>query len=96
MLFSLGHVIIILKFAVGGELLKELTQKQKQIYDFISEFILSRGYPPSVREIGEAVGLRSPSTVHMHLGTLEKEGYTLWVMSYFINGTGNALYIMAK
>lgn len=52
----------------------ELTEKQQVIYDFIKKTILERGYPPSVREICEAIGLRSTSTVHGHLERLEKKG----------------------
>ena len=51
-----------------------LTRKQQQIYDFILEFTSAHGYPPSVREIGTAVGLKSPSTVHFHLKGLEEAG----------------------
>ena len=51
-----------------------LTPKQQQIYDFIVSFSNRHGYPPSVREIGEAVGLKSPSTVHFHLKGLEAAG----------------------
>ena len=53
----------------------ELTGKRKEILDFIAAQIRSRGYPPSVREIGEAVGLTSSSTVHTHLTTLQRQGY---------------------
>jgi repressor LexA len=52
-----------------------LTGKRRQILEFIAEQIRSRGYPPSVREIGEAVGLTSSSTVHTHLQVLERQGY---------------------
>ena len=52
-----------------------LTPRQRGILDFIEGQTSARGYPPSVREIGEAVGLTSTSTVHAHLGTLEKLGY---------------------
>lgn len=52
----------------------ELSKMQQQIYDFLVSYIRSRGYPPSVREIGEAVGLKSPSTVHFHLKHLEEAG----------------------
>ena len=45
----------------------KLTPKQQQIYDYIVSFSEEHGYPPSVREIGEYVGLKSPSTVHFHL-----------------------------
>ncbi len=52
-----------------------LTDRQLQILDFIEQELRERGYPPSVREIGEAVGLASPSTVHSHLATLERLGF---------------------
>ncbi len=52
-----------------------ITKKQQQILDYIKEEILERGYPPAVREICEAVNLRSTSSVHSHLETLEKNGY---------------------
>lgn len=54
---------------------KELTDRQQQILDFILESVEDRGYPPAVREIGQAVGLSSPSTVHSHLSALVKAGY---------------------
>ena len=54
---------------------KELTDRQRQILDFIEAETTERGYPPSVREIGQAVGLTSPSTVHSHLATLQRRGY---------------------
>lgn len=52
-----------------------LTPKQAEIYEFILQFTREHGYPPSVREIGEAVNLKSPSTVHFHMKKLEAEGY---------------------
>jgi repressor LexA len=52
-----------------------LTQKRKEILDCIAESLRERGYPPSVREIGEQVGLTSSSTVHAHLAVLQREGY---------------------
>jgi len=52
-----------------------LTTRQRQILDVIEVNMRERGYPPSVREIGESVGLTSPSTVHSHLATLERLGY---------------------
>lgn len=54
--------------------MKKLTEKQQQIYDYILSFTDEYGYPPSVREIGEAVGLKSPSTVHFHLKGLRTAG----------------------
>lgn len=53
----------------------KITTKQKKILEYIKNTILSKGYPPAVREICEAVGLRSTSSVHAHLETLEKNGY---------------------
>jgi repressor LexA len=53
----------------------ELTGKRREILDFIAAQIRERGFPPSVREIGEAVGLTSSSTVHTHLTTLQRQGY---------------------
>ncbi len=53
----------------------EISKRQQQAYDFICTFTASHGYPPSVREIGNAIGLSSPSTVHSHLHKLEKAGY---------------------
>ena len=53
----------------------KITPKQQQILDYIKEEILSKGYPPTVREICEKVGLKSTSSVHSHLSTLENNGY---------------------
>ncbi len=53
----------------------DLNHRQKVILDFIQERIKTKGYPPSVREIGEAVGLKSSSTVHAHLVKLEEKGF---------------------
>ena len=54
--------------------MKQLTLKQQQIYDYIRSFTQAHGYPPSVREIGEHMGLKSPSTVHFHLKGLRAAG----------------------
>jgi repressor LexA len=54
---------------------KQLTKRQRQILEFIEQQTIERGFPPSVREIGTAVGLTSPSTVHSHLNSLTKMGY---------------------
>ena len=53
----------------------KITDKQREILEYIKETILSKGYPPAVREICEAVHLKSTSSVHSHLETLEKNGY---------------------
>jgi repressor LexA len=58
-------------FAEGGQM---VTERQRAILDYLRGFIDEQGYPPTVREIGEAVGLRSPSTVHAHLAQLERAG----------------------
>lgn len=54
---------------------RKITPKQEQILEFIKDTILKKGYPPTVRDICEAVDLRSTSSVHSHLETLEKNGY---------------------
>lgn len=54
---------------------REMTDRQREILDFIRAELHRRGYPPSVREIGEAVGLSSSSTVHSHLAALEAKGF---------------------
>jgi repressor LexA len=51
-----------------------LTDRQQEIWGFLVEYVDRHGYPPTVREIGEAVGLASPSTVHAHLANLERAG----------------------
>ncbi|MDQ0350713.1 repressor LexA [Alkalibacillus filiformis] len=53
----------------------KLSKRQKEIYEFIADEVKAKGYPPSVREIAEAVGLASSSTVHGHLSRLEEKGY---------------------
>jgi repressor LexA len=52
-----------------------LTGRQQEIWEFLVDYVGRHGYPPTVREIGEAVGLASPSTVHAHLANLERAGY---------------------
>jgi len=52
----------------------ELTDRQREILDFVNTHVEEHGYPPTVREIGQAVGLTSPSTVHAHLAKLESAG----------------------
>ena len=51
-----------------------LTTRQQEIWQFLVEYVDAHGYPPTVREIGDAVGLASPSTVHAHLANLERAG----------------------
>lgn len=55
--------------------MQKLTAKQQQIYEFIQTFSEQYGYPPSVREIGDHLGLKSPSTVHFHLKGLRSAGF---------------------
>ncbi len=52
-----------------------LTGRQQEIWDYLVSYVAEHGYPPTVREIGERVGLASPSTVHAHLANLERAGY---------------------
>jgi repressor LexA len=58
--------------ATGGAAL--LTKRQQEIWEYLVEYVDGHGYPPTVREIGEKVGLASPSTVHAHLANLERAG----------------------
>src|SRR5919109_1261832 len=51
-----------------------LTARQQEIWQYLAEYVDAHGYPPTVREIGDAVGLASPSTVHAHLANLERAG----------------------
>src|SRR6201982_4217986 len=51
-----------------------LTGRQQEIWKYLTDYVDAHGYPPTVREIGEAVGLASPSTVHAHLANLERAG----------------------
>ena len=56
------------------DLAKQLTKRQREIFDYIGTYLSKHGYPPTVREIGKAVGLHSSSTVHAHLSKLESLG----------------------
>ncbi|MDD3392623.1 MAG: transcriptional repressor LexA [Bacilli bacterium] len=53
----------------------DLTKRQEEIFNYIKEYILSHGYPPTVREIGKALGVSSPATIHAHLNNLEEKGF---------------------
>ena len=55
--------------------MEELTKRQNEILTYIKEFIVTHGYPPTVREIGKAVGVSSPATIHTHLTNLENKGF---------------------
>jgi repressor LexA len=55
--------------------IKEITEKQNNVLDFIKKFAAEHGYPPSIREIGQALGLSSPATVHTHVRKLCNAGY---------------------
>jgi repressor LexA len=79
-------------------LVPDLTARQRQVLEFIDDEVRSRGYPPSVREIGEAVGLSSSSTVHAHLAALQDKGYLVRdptkpraLELHFDSGSGTAL-----
>lgn len=56
-------------------LVKKLTKRQGEILNFIKEYIVKYGYPPTVREIGSALGVSSPATIHAHLNNLEEKGF---------------------
>ncbi len=75
--YMVCHGIISAKTVMCGERgmnMAKLTRMQQRIYDYIAQALREQGYPPSVREIGEAVGLKSPSTVHFHLKHMEELG----------------------
>ncbi len=55
--------------------MEELTKRQEEILNFIKEYIVSHGYPPTIREICKAMGVSSPATVHAHLNNLESKGF---------------------
>ena len=59
----------------GAQFMIKISKRQETILDYIKTQVAAKGYPPSVREIGQAVGLASSSTVHGHLSQLEKKGY---------------------
>ena len=67
-------ILFLKKRGERGMTMAQMTKMQQRIYDYIAETIQRQGYPPSVREIGEAVGLKSPSTVHFHLKHIEELG----------------------
>lgn len=56
-------------------------KRQRQIYDFIKEFLRKHNYPPTIREIASAVGLNSSSTVHSHLNAMREKGYIDFIAS---------------
>lgn len=55
--------------------MEKLTQRQNEVLDFIKSYIAKHGYPPAVREIGSALGLKSPATTQSHINALENKGY---------------------
>ena len=54
--------------------MEKLTKKQEDVLNYIKEYMVSHGYPPTIREIGAALGTSSPATIHVHLANLEKNG----------------------
>src|SRR6185436_19164467 len=68
------HVRPVEETAKRMDIGKDLTKRQQEIFDFIKKYSARHGYPPTVRDIGKAVGLASSSTVHVHLANLEKVG----------------------
>ena len=54
--------------------MEKLTKKQEDVLNYIKEYIVSHGYPPTIREIGGALGISSPATIHVHLQNLQKKG----------------------
>lgn len=58
-----------------NSILESLTKRQEEILNYLKEFMVSHGYPPTVREIGKDLGLSSPATIHTHLNNLAKKGF---------------------
>ena len=69
--------IFCVNICVGGKIMKynNLTSKQKDVLDYIKKFYADNKYPPSVRQIGHDLGLRSPATIHVHINNLIDKGY---------------------
>ena len=65
------HTFVLVNESKGAPV---LTARQQEIWNYLVEYVDRHGYPPTVREIGEQVGLASPSTVHAHLANLERAG----------------------
>ena len=76
--------------------MEKLTRMQQRIYDYIAETIREQGYPPSVREIGDAVGLKSPSTVHFHLKHLAELGVVVGETVTIVSEISGNLIIQVK
>lgn len=55
--------------------MEKLTKRQADVLNYVKNFIVSHGYPPTVREIGRALDISSPATIHAHLANLEKKGF---------------------
>ena len=58
-----------------GDIMESLTERQKEVLDVIKKYIATNGYPPTVREIGDILGLTSPATTQAHFDNLVKKGY---------------------
>ena len=55
--------------------MEKLTRRQNDVLDYVKSYIVSHGYPPTVREIGKALDISSPATIHAHLKNIEKKGF---------------------
>ena len=75
---------------------EKITKRQQQAFDFICAFTAAHGYPPSVREIGSAIGLSSPATVHSHLHKLEEAGYIKRVTLPLVGRVAAGMPILAE
>ena len=72
--YGILAIIVQVRTEKGERHMAQMTKMQQKIYDYIAQTLAQQGYPPSVREIGDAVGLKSPSTVHFHLKHMEEMG----------------------
>ena len=72
--YGILAIIVQVRTEKGERHMAQMTKMQQKIYDYIAQTLAQQGYPPSVREIGDAVGLKSPSTVHFHLKHMKEMG----------------------
>lgn len=75
MTFYIYYVILLVEVKRMVNKKERLTSKQEEVLKYIKEFIAEHKYPPSIREIGASIGLKSPATVYVHLNNLEDKGY---------------------
>ena len=68
-------LIVVHLFGTGGHRLEPLSRRQQEVVDYIRATVIAQGYPPTVRDIGEALQMKSPATVYSHLSALVRKGW---------------------